>query len=62
MLYNEDLRQLESKLRESAIEDDGEEMARFHECSTYSEVKVKFSPLQALDALRVVRGSGSHIF
>jgi hypothetical protein len=26
------------------------------------EVKVKFSPLQALEALRVVRGWGSHIF
>jgi hypothetical protein len=25
-------------------------------------VKVKFSPLQALEALRVVRGWGSHIF
>jgi hypothetical protein len=24
--------------------------------------KVKFSPLQALEALRVVRGWGSHIF
>jgi hypothetical protein len=26
------------------------------------KVKVKFSPLQALEALRVVRGWGSHIF
>jgi hypothetical protein len=27
-----------------------------------TEVKVKFSPLQALEALRGVRGWGSHIF
>jgi hypothetical protein len=26
------------------------------------EIKVKFSPLQGLEALRVVRGWGSHIF
>jgi hypothetical protein len=30
---------------------------------SYGKVKkVKFSPLQALEALRVVRGWGSHIF
>jgi hypothetical protein len=35
---------------------------KYTACRKLVKVKVKFSPLQALEALRVVRGWGSHIF